>query len=135
MGINLDDLELLDPAETEKAKAERERKRVEDLLPVAEKIKAAEDRVRFKLDTEGANAELERLRTAARIQGFSLRILDRETDGKVTMVTVKPTKLIERRTAEEIAAEKAAEAESEKNAEAEPEKATPKPAAHAKAAK
>lgn len=128
MGIALDALEFLDPAETEKVKAEKERKKVEDLLPVADKIKTAEDRVRFTLDTEGANAELERLRTAARIQGFTLRILSREVEGDVTKVTVKSGKLIERRTAEEIAAEAAQAAETT------PE-ATPKAAKDAKSAK
>lgn len=123
MGIALEGLEFLDPAETEKAKAERERAKVEDLLPVAEKIQHAEDRVRFKLDTEGANTELERLRTAARLQGFTLRILSREVEDKVTTVTVKAGKLIERRTPEEIAADEKAAAEAAA-AETAPEKAT-----------
>jgi hypothetical protein len=96
MGIQLDDVEFLSPEIDNAAKEAKQREKVADLIPLADKIKSAEGRVRFNVDTEGANAELERLRTAARLQGFSLRILSREANGAVTTVTVKPGKLIER---------------------------------------
>jgi hypothetical protein len=126
-GINIDSLTIVDDAKLEKEQEVKLRAKVADLLPVADKIKEAKKRVEFTLDTEGANGELERLRQAARLQGFSLRILSRvpiKGDEKKTLVTVKAGQLIER-TKAETEADEAADIEAEVEAQVVAPKAKP----------
>jgi hypothetical protein len=92
-------VDLPDPA-TKRAES------VAYLAPTIQKIAESGKVVRFTLATEGLNAEIEKLRLAARVQGFSLRTVSREqqSDGQ-TVLQVKLGKLVQRRTAEQLAAE------------------------------
>lgn len=116
MSLTLDSLTVLpDPDNTV-----RDREKVKDLLPVAQKIQEAQKRVSFTLDADGANKELDRLRLAARIQGYSLRTVSNELseDKKTRTVIVKPGKLIERETGKPENADDNTETTPEADAEA-----------------
>lgn len=96
MAIKLDSFQIESPEAVAAEQEAKRREKVKDLLPIAQQIKEAATRVTFQLDTEGANAELDRLREAANLEGFSLRLINREAKGAVTTVTVKAGKLIKR---------------------------------------